>query len=193
MLNMRIIGGILLVATHHLAAAGVYEDMLHAVRNDNAAVVSQLLGRGVDVNTVDPEGNSLLILAVNAGNFGVVKALLAARASVDPRNAYGETALMLAALKGHLEIVRQLLVHDAQVNPPAGEWTPLIYAAVKGSIEISRLLLAYGARINAAGVNGITALAMATREGHPGLAAFLLANDADPHPKSDPKADETTR
>ena len=173
--------GLILAVIWQFAQAGVYEDMLDAVKRDDARTVSQLLGRGVDAGTVDPEGNSLLILAIREGSAGAVKTLLAARANANSRNGLGETALMLAALRGELELVRQLLVQGAEVDP-TGDWTPLIYAAVKGSVEISRLLLAYGARVDAAaGSNGMTALMMAAREGHEKLVALLLASDANPN------------
>ena len=182
--NIKIIASVILALAWQVSLAGVYEDMLDAVRKDDVRAVGQLLKRGVEAGTVDQEGNSLLILAIREGSVGAVRALIAARANVNSRNALGETALMLAALRGDLEVVRQLLVHGAEVNP-SGNWTPLIYAAVKGSVEISRLLLAYGAQINAAAdSNGLTALMMAAREGHVALVAFLLASDADPNLKS---------
>ena len=181
---IRIIAGLVLALVWQVSLAGVYEDMLDAIKKDDVRAVSELLKRGVEAGTVDREGNSLLILAIKEGSVGSLKAVLAARANVNSRNALGETALMMAALRGDLEVVRQLLVHGAEVNP-AGDWTPLIYAAVKGSVEISRLLLAYGAQINAAAdSNGLTALMMAAREGHEKLLAFLLASDADPNLKS---------
>ena len=184
MWNIKLIAALVIALAWQVAFAGVYEDMLVAVKKDDVQAVSQLLKRGVDSATVDQEGNSLLILAIMQGSVGTVKALLAARANVNSRNALGETALMLAAMRGDLEVVRQLLVQGAEVNP-SGDWTPLIYAAVKGSVEISRLLLAYGAQINAAAnINGVTALMMAAREGQDALVAFLLGGGADPNLKS---------
>ena len=181
---IKCIWGLVLAVMWQVALAGGYEDMLDAVKKDDVRAVNQLLNRGVDVGTVDREGNSLLILAIREGSAGTLKALLAARANVNSRNALGETALMLAAMRGDLEVVRQLLVQGAEVNP-SGDWSPLIYAAVKGSVEISRLLLAFGAKVNAAAAsNGLTALMMAAREGHDRLVALLLASDADPNLKS---------
>ena len=98
---IKIIMRVLLLAlVWEVSLAGVYEDMLDAVKKDDVRAVSQLLKRGVDAATVDREGNSLLILAIKEGSVGTVKALLAARADVNSRNALGETALMLAALRG---------------------------------------------------------------------------------------------
>ena len=146
-----------------LAAAGAYEDMLEAIKQDQVPAIAALLKRGFDVDTTDKEGNSLLMLAAKEGRVNAVKLLLKSRAKVNARNEFGETALMLAAIQGHLDIARELLQHGAQVNR-AG-WTPLMYAATKGNVEIARLLIAYGAQINAAADNGITALMMAAREG----------------------------
>ena len=98
----RVLGAWLLIAAT-VAGAGVYEDMLHAVNNDDERAVGDLLKKGVDVNTVGPNGDSLLMLAVRQGKPAMVKTVLDARPRVNARNAYGETALMLAAFSGQLE------------------------------------------------------------------------------------------
>ena len=85
-----------LMLTAGMALGGVYEDMLHAVNNDDEHTVAQLLKRGVDVNTVDANGDSLLALAARRGKLEMVKTLLDARPRVNSRNGRGETALMLA-------------------------------------------------------------------------------------------------
>lgn len=166
-----------------LARAGAYEDMIEAIKRDDHATVAGLIVRGVGVDTVDGQGNSLLTIAAREGSLHASRSLLDAHARIDWANQAGETALMHAAIQGHLEVVRLLLVRGAEVN--RNGWTPLIYAAVKGSVPIARLMLAYGAKIDAGAPNGYTALMMAVRENHQELAAFLLANHADVNARTD--------
>lgn len=179
MLINKTICALVLLGFCQLAGAGVYEDMVAAVNEDKAPTINALLNRGVDPDTTDQEGNTLLMLAAAAGSGHAIVELLAARAKVNAKNQLGETALMLASINGHLEIVRSLVLRGANVNQSG--WTPLMYAATRDHVNIARLLISYGAKVDAAADNGYTALMMATRENKAGVVALLLANGADPN------------
>ncbi|MBM3373776.1 MAG: ankyrin repeat domain-containing protein, partial [Betaproteobacteria bacterium] len=138
--------------------ASAYDDMQVAIRNGNESAVMDLLRRGMDVDTVNPQGETLLMMAAREGKPAVVRALLAGMARLQARSPIGESALMLAAIHGHAEVVRMLLDAGAPVNQPG--WTALIYAATRNRVDIARLLIARGAEVNAAADNGITALMM---------------------------------
>src|SRR5688500_8692819 len=56
--------------------AAVYDDVLHAIEIDDHRTVAELLKRGVDPNTVNARGESLLTLAARSGKPAVVKTLL---------------------------------------------------------------------------------------------------------------------
>lgn len=159
------------------ATAGVYEDLMNAIAIDDRAAVETLLKRGVDPDTVSPQGEPLVLLAVREGKLEVLKAVLAHRPKVNARNALGETALMLAAIRGRMDMVRLLLESGAAVNQPG--WTPLIYAAAGSQTDIARLLIERGAQVNAAAENGTTALMMAAREGHLSIVLLLMEKGAD--------------
>src|SRR5438128_1491526 len=159
------------------AFASSYDDMLQAIERDDTRSVAQLLKRGVDVDTVNPKGESLLMLAARSGKASVVKTILAAKPKINARNAYGETALMLAAINGRVDVVKLLLENGAEVNNSG--WTPLMYAATNNHVEIARLLLARGAQVNATAQNGTSALMMAAREGHLPMVLLLLEHGAD--------------
>lgn len=161
----------------HDARAGAYEDMLRAIHIDDEKTVAELLARGMDADTVNPKGETLLMLAVREGKPSVVKTILAARPKLHVRNPLGESALMLAAILGHAEITQMLLEAGAPVNHSG--WTPLIYAAARNRLDIARLLIAKNADVNAAAENGITALMMASREGHLPMLLLLLEHGAD--------------
>lgn len=80
-----------------LVHAGAYEDMEEAlIRNDSGAAI-RLRKRGMDVNTVDRAGNTLLIQAMRSDVPELIDYLLQRRARVNTRNRNGETALSIAA------------------------------------------------------------------------------------------------
>lgn len=158
--------------------AGVYEDFFRAVELDDARTVSRLLQRGFDPNTLDPQGQVGLFLALRGGSEQVVQVLLAhPDLKVDAANTSEETPLMMAALRGALEPARRLLERGARVERPG--WTPLHYAASGPDLAMVRLLLDRGAPIDARSPNGTTPLMMAARYGTEEAAALLLERGAD--------------
>ena len=62
--------------------AGVYDDLLKAIEDNETQTVTSILERGMDVNTVDKSGNSLLMLAVEKGNAELVRFLINHRAQI---------------------------------------------------------------------------------------------------------------
>ena len=152
------------------------DDFALAAHNDRDDEIRAMLARGMDPETVGPDGNPVLVTAAREGSAKVVDALLAAGAKVDHANAYGDTALKLAALHGRIAIARKLRARKAALDPPG--WTPLIYAATGGHDEMVRYLLAEGARIDAVSPNGTTALMMAVREEKFSTAELLISRGA---------------
>lgn len=155
------------------AIAGSYDDALDSARLGDTRQLTGLLDRGIDPDTVDPQGNSLLILAAREGQADTVAALLKYRARVDYRNLAGDSALMLAVLRGHEAAVRVLLKAGARVEHEG--WTPLHYAAFEGRENMLDALFAAGANVNSPAPNKATALMLAARNGHVGVVRRLLA------------------
>lgn len=160
-----------------VAFAGAYEDMLRAVSMRDADQVNQLLQRGMDVNTSDPMGNTLLMLAARNGDFQTLELLLRNRANVLKQNKYKDTALMLSAYQGNLQCVTALVEAGAEIDPDG--WTPLIYAAFEGHAGIVRYLLTLNIDIDAQSDTGITALMAASRHNHLEIVKILLEHEAD--------------
>lgn len=161
------------------ARAGSYEDFFAAIRQDNAAAITQLLQRGFDPDTRDPSGIPGLYLAIREPSLKAAQALIAwPKTNVEARTAQDESPLMMAALKGHIELVRQLIGRDADVNKPG--WTALHYAATNGHVAVVQLLLDHHAYIDAESPNGTTPLMMAAQYGSPGAVKLLLEAGADP-------------
>ena len=63
----------------------------------------RLLARGMDPDSVDAKGDTLLCIAARNGSARTVEALLAAKANPNRANRFGDTPLMLAALNGDLD------------------------------------------------------------------------------------------
>lgn len=162
--------------------AGSYEDFFTAIRRDNAGSIQRLLERGFDPNTLNENGQTGLLMALQLDSMRAFTALLAARnLNVEIRNAKDESPLMLAAIKGRLDAVRALVARDADVNKTG--WTPLHYAASGTQPEqgeIIAFLLEHHAYIDAASPNGTTPLMMAAQYGTDASVQLLLSEGADP-------------
>ena len=162
-----------------LAHAGSYEDFFVAIKQDDAATLSQLLRRGFDANTVDPKGQHGLYLALLEPSLKAAQTLLIwPKTNVNALNAQGESPLMMAALKGQMELAVALIKRDADVNKTG--WAPLHYAATNGHLAVMSLLLDHHAYIDAESPNGSTPLMMAAHYGTGPAVRLLLEAGADP-------------
>ncbi len=173
----KLLIGFVLLLFGSPASAGAYEDIITAANNGETPVVIDLLRRGMDVNTADPVGSTLLMISVRNGHLPLMEALLVNRANINRRNQFGDSALMLGALKSRLEAVQRLIELGAIVNPDG--WTPLHYAIFGGSKEVASLLVAKGAKLDARAPNGQTALMLAVKLGRFDLVQLLVEADAD--------------
>lgn len=167
------------------AHAGSYDDYFKAAKSDDATVVSDLLRRGFDPNTVEPErGDTGMVLALRENSMKVFKVLLNAPGTdVDQSIRNGDTALMIAAYTANREAVRLLLEKGAQVNRSG--WTALHYAAAAGDNDIVQMLLDKDADLDAKSPNNTTPIMMAARGGHILTVKLLLDAGADATLKND--------
>src|SRR5260221_5687360 len=103
----------LALAPSGLRAQALYDAFIRAVTSDDVDEVRAMLARGVDPNTVDPNGEPVLVVAARAGWERTVDALVSAGAKIDAANPFGDRPVMVAALSGHLTIVKKLLNRGA--------------------------------------------------------------------------------
>jgi uncharacterized protein len=175
--SAHVIVSIALVSSSLVASGQSLEEVFKAARNNDPQAMTELLDRGLDPNSTNREGDTLLMVAAMRGYSDLVQILLAHKAAVDRRNRYGDTALLMASLEGHLEVAKLLVEHGAKVNRKG--WTPLGYAAFGGDAAVVRYLLSKGADVNALQPNGDTPLMLAARKDHVDAARELLFADAD--------------
>lgn len=93
----------------------------------DATAMARWVARGVDPNTKDPGGNTLLMLACSSDSLPVesVKTLIARGADVNARNAEGRSAMDFARLRGATPVV------DLLAKAGAKEATPFKIASIK--------------------------------------------------------------
>lgn len=163
------------IATLSLSAhaAGTFDDARNAAVLGDAKGLARLIDGGIDPNSVDASGNTLLILAAREGQAATVEALLQRGVPIDQQSPSGDSALMLAVLGGYDDVVRMLLKAGAKVDHDG--WAPLHYAAFEGRESMLDALFAAGADVNARAPNLATPLMLAARNGHIGVVRRLLA------------------
>eukprot|EP00435_Cladocopium_sp_Y103_P040063 s837_g10.t2 len=118
-----------------------------AVRNNDTAVLEQLLKGPQSPNTRDAEGKTLFYHAADQGHVEPMRLLLEASAEIDTQStAFKMAPLHAAAESGHLEAVRLLVQIGAQkdVLDAVGR-APLGLAVSSGHVDIARFLLEEGA------------------------------------------------
>ncbi|HWV17882.1 MAG TPA: ankyrin repeat domain-containing protein [Rhodocyclaceae bacterium] len=176
-----LIFGCALAAASTSVLAGAYDDLIAAVYRDDTNAVMDLVNRGMDVNSVDPGGNTLLHVAARNGNDALIAALIKQKANPNARNRVGDTPLALAAYNGKKAALDALLTAGAQINSPG--WSALHYAVFAEQPEIVAHLLSKGAQVDLRAPNQQTALMLAAKNGNIGIVRMLLNAKADPRLK----------
>ena len=133
-----------------------------------------LIEHGLDPDTADDKGSSLLMLAAYHGHAEMVSALVSRGANPVLRNPRGLSPLDGAAFKGDLEVIRALLAAGVPVNSqgPDGR-TPLMWAAAFNQLRALHLLLDSGADPAIRDCQGMDALTHALALGASGVEAEL--------------------
>lgn len=147
-----------------------------AVRAHRVENVRVLLDADADVNAMDEEGRTPLMLAAGSGQSAVVSELLRHLAQPNLVDKVGRTALWYAAAAGDANAVDALLAAKAGAErADVSGATPLIVAAANGHAAAAASLLSVGARVDATTKSGSTALMLAAKAGHTAVIGQLLA------------------
>lgn len=144
---------------------------LFQIISDREKVVAALAS-GLDVNTKNRFGNTLLQQAVTDGYADVAELLIANGADLTVRDQYGQTLLHLAAANGSVRIVTTLAAKGADIKAADNfGLLPLDKAVSARKKDAAKFLISKGADIEAKDKYGNTPLirAISTNE-----AAFLI-------------------
>lgn len=158
------------------------EQYLDAAFAGELETVSSYVEQAGDIEAVNDDGRSGLILASLRGNTEVISALLDAGAAPDRKGADGEAALHLVARAGRNESATALLAGGADPNLVADSRsgrTPLLIAVERGDVQTARVLLEAGADASFSDADGASALQLAFGRNPEALVPLLLDAGAD--------------
>ena len=109
-------------------------------------IVRVFLEEGVDPDTREQHGATMLMIAATQGRTDVVRALLDAGADLNAVGGKGETALSYAVMAGAADVAEVLLDAGIHPNPiPGSELTAIEMAVGSGTTDVVRMLIARGA------------------------------------------------
>ncbi len=147
------------------AADNVGEHVIHYAALSTPEILRLVLIYSPNLNAVDKDANTPLILAVHENKNDIAEKLISnEETNVNSENATGNTPLILATERNNAFIVRELLKKpgiDVDHSNLLG-WTALGLAAKDGYDEIVKMLLDAGADINLKN-DGASPLFMASR------------------------------
>jgi uncharacterized protein len=149
-------------------------NIIIAALNNDLEKVQELLVKGINPNTIDGDGRTVLILAATAGNAPLAKLMLDAGAKTTLLDKTGNSALHYAAERGNIDVLRLML--DAKAPPDVLNKhgaTPLLIAAGRGRVEAVRLLLDRGASIAKQDYTGRDAMSWAQDNRQNGIVQIL--------------------
>ena len=96
----------------HKGRTALHHSVAVIMEMGDVEAVHALLDAGADIEALDHEGNTPLLVAVGDHYLGGTKALLERGADVNAKNAEGKTALDIATAAGYEEISALLTKHD---------------------------------------------------------------------------------
>lgn len=140
---------------HQLVYNGQSETVKALLQQDNS-----------NINEVNNEGQTPLVLAVQNSNIGIVEQLIQAGAKINISLLNGNSPLHYAAAIGNRFIAKLLIDNGANINAlNAYSESPLLIAAYKGHNDFTVLLIEVGANLNQVDYNSKIAMAYASEKG----------------------------
>ena len=162
--------------------------LIHAAANNDISEVEDLI-KEENVEVIDEDGRTALMMASMNGHLSVVKVLVEeGEADIEKLDVYGWNALLLACSDGHLPVVQYLIEKgaNADVRDKSGT-TPLIAAANNGHLSVVKFIVESVLQEMKGGlsdldaqdnIHGATALMRASGNDHKQVVHYLLEKGA---------------
>lgn len=91
----------------------IKDNIFTAIRSIDYTSINVLLSDGTDIDTVDHQGNTPLMIAAKVGNLRILDIILSHEPKINKQNNKGKTALMIASEAGLTQFARKLIDHGA--------------------------------------------------------------------------------
>lgn len=144
-------------------------------KSKNPDFLKLLVNAGATINPKTGDHFSPLMLALEQKNFSTSLFLINRGADINFKTHNHLTPLHIIAAKGFGKFLPIALRKEAIINIQTTDslFSPLHFAAENGRNDIVKLLTWYGANLQSKTILGLTALDMATYEGHEDVKQFL--------------------
>ncbi|KAJ8921859.1 hypothetical protein NQ315_008491 [Exocentrus adspersus] len=159
--------------------------LLHfAAQQGLVGVCHVLVTAGIEIDLLDKEQNTALMLAIVANKNDVVEYLIKAGTTLTIKGTDGMTALHIAAKCGNLSACQLLLQAAVTISnfvnsQDDGGWTPLVWACEHGYVEVANFLIIKGADPCLRDVEHNEALHWAAFSGSSNIVELLLNRGCD--------------
>ncbi len=137
-----------LISSSSICFANYNEDLLDAVIGNDNGKVSDLILKGANINTRQPDGWTPLLFAVFNKNFELAKLLIEKGADVNAQDYHaGISVLMRAVDSGDINFINYLIKKGVNVNARQKAGNSALSYAISGQrSEIVKLLQTAGAQ-----------------------------------------------
>jgi ankyrin repeat protein len=157
-----------------------YSPLEYAVENNDISLVKELLAAGIDINTINSAGKSVLYVAFEKGYIALTQELIRLGAQVNATDHKGRSLLHHTVINNQLTVTNALLGVGADIHlADTNGFTALHLAAQHNQPEIAKQLIALGAVVDAQDKQQMTPLHWAAQNSHAAVAITLIQAGAD--------------
>lgn len=162
------------------SAVKLKPELIDAVKKGDLEKTKKLVTQGVDVNVVDQDGESILMLGI-LGKYNQIAAYLIEKgANVNFKDKNFSTPLMAAANTGDIVLIKLLVSKGAIVDKLDKDgFSALMYAISNNNPEIVKFLADKKADVNRKTNTGTIPLLLAINKNNQEIFNILLKNGAD--------------
>ncbi len=140
----------------------------------NVSAVKFILANGGNIDALDEDGRTALMMALFRSQSSASVALINANANIEIGDREGKTALMFAAQRGQIDAINAMIARNVSLDVQRRSGaTALIFAADYGQLEALQTLKAAGANTTLRDKRGRTALDFAIAKNFPEIVRAL--------------------